>query len=91
MSQQPEAGDYVTGQLIWGRLKGYDWWPGRVVSYNEAQKAPPSPSTHWVKWFGDNKLSMVCKIKILIFSSIFFYKQVFTLEFNVYVFPTLVL
>lgn len=64
LSQQPEAADFVFGQLIWGRLKGYDWWPGCVVSYNEAQKAPPSPSTHWVKWFGDNKLSMVCKIKI---------------------------
>ena len=66
LSQQSEAAEFVYGQLIWGRLKGYDWWPGRVVSYNEAQKAPPSPSTHWVKWFGDNKLSMVCKIKIFI-------------------------
>ena len=52
----------MNGQLIWGRLKGYDWWPGLVVSYMEAQKAPPSPSNHWVKWFGDNKFSLVCII-----------------------------
>lgn len=58
-AEEPEAAEFVFGQLIWGRLKGYDWWPGCVVSYNEAQKAPPSPSTHWVKWFGDNKLSML--------------------------------
>ncbi|KAJ7381239.1 hypothetical protein OS493_001355 [Desmophyllum pertusum] len=57
--EEPTAAEFVIGQLIWGRLKGYDWWPGRVVSYNEVQKAPPSPCTHWIKWFGDNKLSML--------------------------------
>ncbi|XP_078376058.1 DNA (cytosine-5)-methyltransferase 3A-like isoform X2 [Oculina patagonica] len=57
--EEPEVPEYVIGQLIWGRLKGYDWWPGRVVSYNEVQKAPPSPDNHWVRWFGDNKLSML--------------------------------
>lgn len=61
---QPETAEYGIGQLIWGRLKGYDWWPARVVSFHEAQKAPASPGNHWVKWFGDNKLSMVCKSKL---------------------------
>lgn len=51
--------DFMIGQLVWGRLKGYDWWPGRIVSYIEAQKAPPAPSNYWIRWFGDNKFSLL--------------------------------
>jgi len=53
--------EFAIGQLVWGRLKGYDWWPGRLVSYIEAQKTPPSTNNHWIRWFGDNKFSLVCK------------------------------
>ncbi|XP_068671566.1 DNA (cytosine-5)-methyltransferase 3A-like [Montipora capricornis] len=53
------AVDFVYGQLVWGRLKGYDWWPGLIISHVEAQKAPPTPSNHWIRWFGDNKFSLL--------------------------------
>lgn len=58
-SDDENGATFVHGQLIWGRLKGYDWWPGLIVSHLEAQKAPPALSNHWIKWFGDNKLSLL--------------------------------
>ena len=57
---QVEPVKYLIGQLIWGRLKGFDWWPGRVISNIEAQKSPAVEGSYWIKWFGDNKISMVC-------------------------------
>ena len=57
---QVEPVNYLIGQLIWGRLKGFDWWPGRVISNIEAQKSPAVEGSYWIKWFGDNKISMVC-------------------------------
>lgn len=50
---------YLIGQLTWGRLKGFDWWPGRVISHIEAQKSPAVEGSYWIKWFGDSKLSML--------------------------------
>lgn len=58
-SVEENASEFVNGQLILGRLKGYDWWPGIIVSHTTAEKAPPSPSNHWIKWFGDNKFSLL--------------------------------
>lgn len=26
------------GSLIWGKLPGYDWWPGNVMSYGKKDK-----------------------------------------------------
>ncbi|KAM7435199.1 hypothetical protein ABFA07_014862 [Porites harrisoni] len=59
VSDQEPVEEFAIGQLVWGRLKGYDWWPGRLVSYIEAQKTPPSTNNHWIRWFGDNKFSLL--------------------------------
>ncbi|EDO34131.1 predicted protein, partial [Nematostella vectensis] len=56
------------GVLVWSKLKGYDWWPGRVVTYMEAGRPPPGPGNHWVKWFGDNKFSQVTYDTVLPFA-----------------------
>lgn len=57
--EEVEPVKYLIGQLIWGRLKGFDWWPGRVISNIEAQKSPAVEGSYWIKWFGDNKISML--------------------------------
>ena len=59
--------------MIWGKLPGYDWWPGVVLSYsdntNGMKKEVEDLSDDetesnngvrvWVKWYGDNQLSQV--------------------------------
>ena len=63
---------------MWGKLPGYDWWPGCVVSHDKKEMekfkeemetdeeeteslggGEEGGETAWVKWFGDNQLSLV--------------------------------
>nr|AFR91944.1 DNA cytosine-5-methyltransferase 3 [Patiria pectinifera] len=45
------------GELIWGKMKGFNWWPGTVVHhYASGRDAAPSDAC-WVKWYGDDKFS----------------------------------
>ena len=47
--------------MVFGKLKGYDWWPGLVITYREAMQRPALENCYWVRWFGDHKVSEVCK------------------------------
>ncbi|XP_065883900.1 DNA (cytosine-5)-methyltransferase 3C-like isoform X3 [Dysidea avara] len=50
--------DYPISTLVWGKLKGFDWWPGRISSHVEIGGMEPQDSgTLWVKWFGENQVS----------------------------------
>lgn len=42
----------VTGDVIWGKLQGFPWWPGRVVSMGEEGHAR-------VAWFASSTSSLV--------------------------------
>lgn len=52
---------FSTGQLIWGKLKGFDWWPGMVVDFKSTPQSllDSRPNEVWIKWYGDNKFSKV--------------------------------
>ena len=50
---------FPAGQLIWGKLKGFDWWPGIVVHLNNLTQTDNQFDEVWVKWYGDNKFSKV--------------------------------
>uniref|UniRef100_A0A673FV48 DNA (cytosine-5-)-methyltransferase n=1 Tax=Sinocyclocheilus rhinocerous TaxID=307959 RepID=A0A673FV48_9TELE len=52
------------GELIWGKLRGFSWWPGRIVSWWMAGRSRAAEGTRWVMWFGDAKFS-VCVEKLL--------------------------
>ena len=66
---------YVAGTMVWGKLPGYDWWPGILLSYSddtngikkdgEELSDDESESNNsvrvWVRWYGDNQLSQVRK------------------------------
>lgn len=45
--------------LVFGKLKGYDWWPGRVASHNEIGMPLPPLNHSWIRWYGENQVSDV--------------------------------
>ena len=57
------------GSMVWGKLPGYDWWPGLVISYSQDKSEGEPQSTGeterggglqvWIKWYGENNLSQV--------------------------------
>ena len=47
------------GELVWGKLRGFSWWPGRIVSWYMTGRSRAADGTRWVMWFGDGKFSVV--------------------------------
>lgn len=47
------------GELVWGKLRGFSWWPGRIVSWWMTGRSRAADGTRWVMWFGDGKFSVV--------------------------------
>uniref|UniRef100_A0A674E7B5 DNA (cytosine-5-)-methyltransferase n=1 Tax=Salmo trutta TaxID=8032 RepID=A0A674E7B5_SALTR len=69
---EPEYEDgrgFSIGELVWGKLRGFSWWPGRVVSWWMTGRSRAAEGTRWVMWFGDGKFSVVCVEKLLPLSS----------------------
>jgi len=46
---------------VWGKCKGFGWWPGRIANHHELVGPidPPDDPTRWIKWFGDYKFTEV--------------------------------
>uniref|UniRef100_A0A669BF56 DNA (cytosine-5-)-methyltransferase n=1 Tax=Oreochromis niloticus TaxID=8128 RepID=A0A669BF56_ORENI len=42
-----------------GKLRGFSWWPGRIVSWWMSGRSRAADGTRWVMWFGDGKFSVV--------------------------------
>lgn len=57
--------EYPIGSMVWGRLPGYDAWPGEVISYCRGKEGDGVEEGEgggiqvWVKWYGENNLSQV--------------------------------
>uniref|UniRef100_A0A8C8E2A8 DNA (cytosine-5-)-methyltransferase n=1 Tax=Oryzias sinensis TaxID=183150 RepID=A0A8C8E2A8_9TELE len=59
---QPEYNDnkgFCIGELVWGKIKGFSWWPGIVVTWRATGKRQASHGMRWLQWFGDGKFSEV--------------------------------
>ena len=54
-----QGNSFEVGDLIFGKLKGFDWWPGQVITHRLARQRPALSSCQWINWFGDNKVSEV--------------------------------
>ncbi|XP_030576788.1 DNA (cytosine-5-)-methyltransferase 3 alpha a isoform X6 [Archocentrus centrarchus] len=57
------------GALVFGKLRGFSWWPGRIVSWWMSGRSRAADGTRWVMWFGDGKFSVVCVEKLMPLSS----------------------
>ncbi|CAL8317417.1 unnamed protein product [Merluccius merluccius] len=57
------------GALVFGKLRGFSWWPGRIVSWWMSGRSRAADGTRWVMWFGDSKFSVVCVEKLMTLSS----------------------
>uniref|UniRef100_A0A8C4HT92 DNA (cytosine-5-)-methyltransferase n=1 Tax=Dicentrarchus labrax TaxID=13489 RepID=A0A8C4HT92_DICLA len=58
---EPEYEDgrgFGIGELVWGKLRGFSWWPGRIVSWLKTGRSRAAEGTRWVMWFGDGKFSV---------------------------------
>lgn len=56
--QQDNKG-FGIGELVWGKIKGFSWWPGIVVTWRATGKRQASHGMRWLQWFGDGKFSEV--------------------------------
>ncbi|XP_029131697.2 DNA (cytosine-5)-methyltransferase 3A isoform X5 [Labrus bergylta] len=69
---EPEYDDgrgFGIGELVWGKLRGYSWWPGRIVSWWVTGRSRAAEGTRWVMWFGEDKFSVICVEKLMPLSS----------------------
>ncbi|XP_044066690.1 DNA (cytosine-5-)-methyltransferase 3 beta, duplicate a isoform X2 [Siniperca chuatsi] len=57
---------FLTGELVWGKVKGFSWWPGMVMPW-KTKSAPPGMRR--VEWFGDGMFSEIYTDVLLAFSA----------------------
>uniref|UniRef100_A0A8C3FZC7 DNA (cytosine-5-)-methyltransferase n=1 Tax=Chrysemys picta bellii TaxID=8478 RepID=A0A8C3FZC7_CHRPI len=57
--------DFGIGELVWGKIKGFSWWPAIIVSYRITSKHQAISRMCWVQWFGDGKFSEVSANKLV--------------------------
>ncbi|XP_069507126.1 DNA (cytosine-5)-methyltransferase 3B isoform X2 [Ambystoma mexicanum] len=53
------------GELVWGKIKGFSWWPALIVSWKDTGRRPAGFGTRWLQWFGDGKISEVSADKLV--------------------------
>ncbi|XP_052001133.1 DNA (cytosine-5)-methyltransferase 3A isoform X3 [Xyrauchen texanus] len=68
-SEYEDGRGFGIGEFVWGKLRGFSWWPGRIVSWVMTGRSRAAEGTRWVMWFGDGKFSVVCVEKLLPLSS----------------------
>nr|XP_046252221.1 DNA (cytosine-5-)-methyltransferase 3 beta, duplicate a isoform X2 [Scatophagus argus] len=57
---------FLTGELVWGKVKGFSWWPGMVMPW-KTKLAPPGMRR--VEWFGDGMFSEIYTEGLLSFGA----------------------
>ncbi|XP_071501598.1 uncharacterized protein [Diadema antillarum] len=51
---------FETGDLVWGQIRGYSSWPGKLVSETEVKgQKKKEEGKVWVMWFGDHSFTQV--------------------------------
>uniref|UniRef100_A0A8C9N478 PWWP domain-containing protein n=1 Tax=Serinus canaria TaxID=9135 RepID=A0A8C9N478_SERCA len=58
------------GDIVWGKIHGFPWWPARVLDINLSQKENGEPSWREAKvsWFGSPTTSFLSVSKLSPFS-----------------------
>ncbi|XP_016397602.1 DNA (cytosine-5-)-methyltransferase 3 beta, duplicate a [Sinocyclocheilus rhinocerous] len=58
---------YAIGELVWGKVKGFSWWPGLVVVWKGRAL---TVSMRRVEWFGDGMFSEIHTEGLLPFAAL---------------------
>uniref|UniRef100_A0A7N8WKC7 DNA (cytosine-5-)-methyltransferase n=1 Tax=Mastacembelus armatus TaxID=205130 RepID=A0A7N8WKC7_9TELE len=67
ISNTPDDGKgFLTGELVWGKVKGFSWWPGMVMPW---KTKPVPPGMRRVEWFGDGMFSEIGTDGLMPFSA----------------------
>uniref|UniRef100_A0AAY4EB07 DNA (cytosine-5-)-methyltransferase n=1 Tax=Denticeps clupeoides TaxID=299321 RepID=A0AAY4EB07_9TELE len=53
----PDGRGFMKGELVWGKVKSFSWWPGLVVEWKGRFSAT---AMRRVEWFGDGMFSVIC-------------------------------
>ncbi|NXM87896.1 PWP2B protein, partial [Oenanthe oenanthe] len=63
----------AVGDIVWGKIHGFPWWPARVLDINLSQKENGEPSWREAKvsWFGSPTTSFLSVSKLSPFSEFF--------------------
>uniref|UniRef100_A0ABM5G4W5 DNA (cytosine-5-)-methyltransferase n=1 Tax=Pogona vitticeps TaxID=103695 RepID=A0ABM5G4W5_9SAUR len=65
VEEYQDGKDFKIGELVWGKIRGFAWWPAIVVSWKSTSNRQAGPGMRWVKWFGDGKFSEVSADKLV--------------------------
>ncbi|XP_007883124.1 DNA (cytosine-5)-methyltransferase 3B isoform X2 [Callorhinchus milii] len=63
--QYQDGKGFGLGELVWGKIKGFSWWPAIVVSWRVPGKRLAISGMRWLQWFGDGKFSEVSTDKLV--------------------------
>ncbi|KAM8782023.1 PWWP domain-containing protein 2B isoform 1-T1 [Rhynchonycteris naso] len=63
----------AVGDIVWGKIHGFPWWPARVLDISLSQKGRGEPSWQEAKvsWFGSPTTSFLSTSKLSPFSEFF--------------------
>ncbi|XP_060044342.1 DNA (cytosine-5)-methyltransferase 3B isoform X1 [Erinaceus europaeus] len=64
-TEYQDGKEFGIGDLVWGKIKGFSWWPAMVVSWKSTSKRQAMTGMRWVQWFGDGKFSEVSADKLV--------------------------
>ncbi|XP_008575261.1 PREDICTED: DNA (cytosine-5)-methyltransferase 3B isoform X6 [Galeopterus variegatus] len=64
-AEYQDGKEFGIGDLVWGKIKGFSWWPAMVVSWKTTSKRQAMSGMRWVQWFGDGKFSEVSADKLM--------------------------
>ncbi|KAM4806225.1 LOW QUALITY PROTEIN: DNA (cytosine-5)-methyltransferase 3B-like [Urocitellus parryii] len=64
-TEYQDGKEFGIGDLLWGKIKGFSWWPAMVVSWKATSKRQAMSGMRWVQWFGDGKFSEVSADKLV--------------------------
>ncbi|XP_069863149.1 DNA (cytosine-5)-methyltransferase 3B isoform X2 [Dipodomys merriami] len=64
-SEYQDGKEFGIGDLVWGKIKGFSWWPAMVVSWKDTSKRQAMSGMRWVQWFGDGKFSEIAADKLV--------------------------
>uniref|UniRef100_A0A5F9DQR2 DNA (cytosine-5)-methyltransferase 3B n=2 Tax=Oryctolagus cuniculus TaxID=9986 RepID=A0A5F9DQR2_RABIT len=64
-AEYQDGKEFGIGDLVWGKIKGFSWWPAMVVSWKATSKRQAMAGMRWVQWFGDGKFSEVSADKLV--------------------------